>query len=314
MPKDCSSLMLIAFASSAKPCLSTCYWSRTKGTTHPDFASNYRPLCYSNGPACVPGVTSATEKAAVRMKILEWNVNHRTRQKPIRPTMAAAILSLRPDVVVLTEYVSGFSRGPFLDELASGGLAYHLVSPDTKAENQVLIVARSILEEGEIRAPAIASSLPSNVLHVRVPAEGFEVLGLRMPDYSRLPPIRRDCWDWLTQTASALVSRPFVLIGDFNTDPKYPKARCGPRIAELVAGGWKHAAPSGGASYWTPTGHAVRIDHAFVSRHFAILSARYIRESGPHVFAGGGDGALSDHAALIVDLQWKKEKSPGDKR
>ena len=200
--KTAQKSMLIAFASSAKPCLSTCYWSRTKGTTHPDFASNYRPLCYSNGPACVPGVTSATEKAAVRMKILEWNVNHRTRQKPIRPTMAAAILSLRPDVVVLTEYVSGFSRGPFLDELASGGLAYHLVSPDTKAENQVLIVARSILEEGEIGAGHCifaaleCAACPRPCRRLRGARSSYAGLQQAAAD-------RRDCWDWLTQTARA---------------------------------------------------------------------------------------------------------------
>ncbi|HEY6418550.1 MAG TPA: endonuclease/exonuclease/phosphatase family protein [Candidatus Binataceae bacterium] len=244
------------------------------------------------------------------MKFLEWNINHRARQKPIPSTMASAILSLGPDVAVLTEYVSSSSRGPFLDELASGGLTHQLVSAVTKGENQILIAARGILEKGEIRAPAIAPSLPSNVLHVRLPTQGFEVLGLRVPDYSKQPPIRRACWDWLTQTARTLVSRPFVLIGDFNTDPSYAKARCGPRIAELVACGWQHAAPSEGASYWTPKGHAVRIDHAFVSGHFAIMSARYVREGGQHVFAGGRGRALSDHAALIVDLQWNKENAP----
>ena len=60
--------------------------------------------------------------------------------------------------------------------------------------------------------------------------------------------------------------RPFVMIGDFNTDPNYSPSRCGDCIKRLVDDGWQLATPAGGSSFWTLNGNAVCIDHAFVSR------------------------------------------------
>jgi endonuclease/exonuclease/phosphatase family metal-dependent hydrolase len=238
------------------------------------------------------------------MRLLAWNVNHRTTQKPIPPLMAEAITSLAPDVIVLTEYVPGPSRERFLTDLASCGLKHKRESAYVKGQNHVLIASRSTLESGDLRAPEIAPAVPSNVLHVRLPDDGLEVLGLRIPDYGKQPVIRSLCWDWITATAKAAMNRPFVLLGDFNTDPKYSRARCGHRIAELVVEGWRHAVPpeGEGASYWTPRGHGVRIDHAFMSQHFKVHAARYVAEAGRYLFAGKGRGALSDHAALLVEI------------
>jgi hypothetical protein len=78
------------------------------------------------------------------MRILTWNVNHKTRQKDIPPRAVALLLSLAPDVVVLTEYVHGASRAGFLDAMAAGGLRFSLVSERAPNENQVLIQAISI--------------------------------------------------------------------------------------------------------------------------------------------------------------------------
>jgi len=92
------------------------------------------------------------------------------------------------------------------------------------------------------------------------------------------------------------------MIGDFNTDPKYPPSRCGDCIKNLVDNGWQLPSPSDGSSYWTLNGDAVRIDHAFVSRLLHVEGASYVTKFDRHVFAGKESGALSDHAALSVDI------------
>src|SRR5271165_4862365 len=104
------------------------------------------------------------------LRVLAWNVNHRARAKAIPLTLADAIISLEPDVIVLTEYVHGATRSPFLAQLADCGLPYWLVSHVTPLkENHVLIASRTPIDLGSIRAPDIAPSVPSNFLHVILP-------------------------------------------------------------------------------------------------------------------------------------------------
>jgi endonuclease/exonuclease/phosphatase family metal-dependent hydrolase len=236
------------------------------------------------------------------MRIVGWNVNHRILEKAIPDQMTEAIVSLGPDVVVLTEYVHGASREAFLGRLADHGFCHWFVSDRRPRENQVLIAASSLLEPGPIRAPEIAPSVPSNALHVRLPDHGLEILGIRVPDYSKVPKTKRACWDWILETARSVSNRPFVMIGDFNTDANYPRSRCGDRIKKLIDDGWQHAAPPEGSSYWNLNGHPVRIDHAFVSRHFTVTNAAYVTNLGGYIYAGRDPGALSDHAALAIDI------------
>ena len=237
------------------------------------------------------------------MKLLTWNVNHRTRRMAISPLVAEAIASLTPDIVVLTEYVQGPSHESFIADLAFNGLNHSLISIKSPKENQVLVASRMNMVEGEIKAPAIGPSFPTNVLHVKFPDNGFELLGLRIPDYSKYPKIKRACWDWILTTASMINGRPFVIMGDFNTDPCYPNAKCGDRIGQLENAGWQHPNPPG-SSYWTLAGRiGKRIDHAFLTKDFKIKNAAYISESGPYVFAGKIKEAMSDHAALFIEVE-----------
>ena len=238
---------------------------------------------------------------APSMKILTWNVNHRTRRKAIPLGLGEAIGALAPDLVVLTEYVPSNSHGSFIGALGTIGLLHTAISVDVPKENRVLIASRWSLVDGDIHTPAIAPSVPSNLLHVHVPDGGFDVLGLRIPDYSKQPAIRRKCWDWLLSTARTMAERPLVIIGDLNTDPRYTSARCGDRIGQLVDAGFTHASPTQGASYWTLNGHGVQIDHAFTSRSFTVLSAEYVTQVGKHILVGKRE-AYSDHAALLVDV------------
>jgi len=237
------------------------------------------------------------------MRLVAWNLNHRTRSKPIVPGVAEALLALEPDWLVLTEYVAHESHETFFDRLATAGIHYVCVSEHSAKNNRVVIASRRPLVPGAIQAPAVDEAMPSNALHVACPADGIEILGVRLPDYSKYPPLRRGWWDWLTMTADSVVDRPFIIAGDFNTDAGYPVARCGDRLQRLVDSGWRHAVPAEGSSYWTLNGLGKRIDHAFVSRHFRVADVRYVTESAGQRLVGKPSVALSDHAALALDLE-----------
>jgi endonuclease/exonuclease/phosphatase family metal-dependent hydrolase len=236
------------------------------------------------------------------MRLVTWNLNHRTRARRITPPIVEVLVAIGAQVVVLTEYVAGPSHRAFLDALGDAGLQHSSITDAVAGENQLLVVSVSPVERGHLRAPAIGASLPSNVSHLAIPRLGFDLLALRLPDYSREPRTRRACWGWILEAAASLEDQPAILMGDFNTDPNYQPARCGDRIRELAQRGWRHAMPRDGCSYWTPRGHGVRIDHAFVSRHFAVRAANYVREMATHALAGTRL-ALSDHAALVLDFE-----------
>lgn len=236
------------------------------------------------------------------MNILAWNVNHRSRERQVPSTMAAAVASLRPDVVALTEYVPGAGHRRFIGELADVGLRYALWTDRVVGQNSLLIAARTPLIRGAWRPTTGDAAFPSNVLHAILPDDGVSVLGVRIPDYSRQPALKRACWDWVQLAADSLRTGPGVIVGDFNTDPSYSPARCGDRIARLVESGWTHVRPAAGASYHGPNGASVCIDHAFVSPGIGAAEARYVIDHGAFAFAGKQGGALSDHAALLVTV------------
>ncbi|MCW3051807.1 MAG: hypothetical protein JWN14_977 [Chthonomonadales bacterium] len=235
------------------------------------------------------------------MKLVVWNIGHRATQRKISPLLASAVMSLEPDILVLTEYVHSARCDLFLSELAENGLSHSLMTPNVPGQNQVIVVSRTRLEAGEITAPAIDPFLPSNILHVRQPEECFELLGVRVPWYAKAAE-KNGCWDWLFETAQAVIDRPFVLLGDFNTDVDKQGVR-NPRIGRLLQQGWQHALPDYGQSYYGLTGSTSRIDHAFVSRHFVIQSAEYVSKRTPYNFSELGDDRFSDHAPLLLDIE-----------
>ena len=119
------------------------------------------------------------------MRIITWNVNHRARAKKIPDQLSEAIGLLDPDIAVLTEYVSGDGHNQFIDHLGSTNLMHTRMRYYTPKEKQVLIASRYPLHEGDIEAPPIAPSVASNTLHISLPDAGYEILGLRVPDYCR---------------------------------------------------------------------------------------------------------------------------------
>jgi endonuclease/exonuclease/phosphatase family metal-dependent hydrolase len=236
--------------------------------------------------------------------------------------MATAIASLEPDFVVLTEFVDGFSRRNFFAELQKFGFTYYISKghddkvPD--GQNHILIAAKSPLIDGNIKAQVLkvtnfkgkdqeTTALPSNVFHVKVPKMDFDILGIRIPDYSKQPVLRKACWNWLLETAANIKDKPFVIMGDFNADPDPRKSpayfsKC---LEQLVKDKWQDASPKEGGSYWTIRGGMEKkLDHIFLSTHFSFRNPEYRTESGQYIFTKK-PGAMSDHAVLVVDAELK---------
>jgi endonuclease/exonuclease/phosphatase family metal-dependent hydrolase len=247
------------------------------------------------------------------MKFLTWNVNHRTHKKEIPPMMAEALASLSPDIIVLTEYVPGPSHDRFIADLKALGFPHWMLSVPALKQNNILIISQIALEAGGISAPRIhdAPAVPSNVLHVRVPDKCVELLGLRMPAFNDNIKIRKEkrnaWWDWVITTAKKNEKHPFVIVGDFNTDPGYPDADGGVRFSHLQEMGWNHALPASGFSWWGKSKKGEfgkKLDHILLNQYFDIRNAEYITESGQYAFTKKFE-AMSDHAVLLVDAVLK---------
>ena len=234
------------------------------------------------------------------MRILGWNVGHQTRRKPIPVMAGQALVSLEPDVVVLTEYVADESHGDFLRTLRDAGLTLIEPSPYVRGQNQVLIASRWGCEVGSSIPPRLSAATAPNRLHLRLPTPGFDLIGLRVPMF-KVSRLRKDYWDWLEGAVLAMGSRPTVLIGDLNADPGRARRVGGAHLGRLSAQGWRVATPAAGWSFVGKTGRTSRLDHAILSHHFHKDSeSRYIAERSGFRFAGVRE--YSDHAVLCVDV------------
>ena len=231
--------------------------------------------------------------------------------------MSGALASLDADIVVLTEYVPDPKYDiQFQKDLKLSGFSEVLISdhygPENDVHNRILIASRMPMNKGAIKAPTdIIDGVPNNIFHVFIPEMGLGILGLRMP----LPMEagkKKDWWDWVTEVAEENRNHPFIILGDFNTEPTTKGPDGGVRLLNLEENGWQHASPVTGASWWVRRDDIVyehRLDHAFFSNHFTIRDPKYITEHGEYVFVKKpGElkpNAMSDHAVLLVDVDLK---------
>jgi exonuclease III len=108
---------------------------------------------------------------------------------------------------------------------------------------------------------------------------------------------------------------PALLLGDTNSgrpgiDEESPafNEREGAWIERLERAGWRDAfrhlrGPARAYTWYSPNGgNGFRIDQAFVNPELLSSLARARHVWGGGRPAGGGAGALSDHAALLLDL------------
>ncbi|HET9236139.1 MAG TPA: endonuclease/exonuclease/phosphatase family protein [Oligoflexus sp.] len=237
------------------------------------------------------------------MRIITWNVNHRTKEVPIRSGLIEALLALEADVMIITEFVPGKSRTAFYQALSDGGYPFTIISEHLRGHNTIFIASRFPLTKGDLVAPSLMKAMTPNALHVRLPSVGIEILGVRLP-----LPVKKEhhflWWEWVLASASSVRELPLVIIGDFNVDSRnrrFPKWKWSDPVQKLSELGFSLATPSTGFSFFPRADKKKTcLDHAFISKDFRLLRAEYVTEiSGLRV--AGTDGAVSDHAVLLVD-------------
>ena len=235
------------------------------------------------------------------MRLISWNVNHRTFRRPLPTTLPAALLSLEPDAVVLTEYVAAEDHPVLLAALSDAGFASIHVSAEKRGHNQVLLATRDPSEVLQYSPVAPDSHAANNILIVTLAPLGLTIMGIRVP-YYRKARAWQEYWNWMESMLSAYTRRSAVAVGDFNVDPRRGRSRGVPSLRRLCAAGWQLPDPKGDWSYWSVRGHHSRIDHVLCSASIEVERAEYVAEHKGYSFAGNHDEALSDHAVLLVEV------------
>jgi endonuclease/exonuclease/phosphatase family metal-dependent hydrolase len=243
------------------------------------------------------------------VKIATWNVNHRASRKAIPDKIAPAIISIGADVLVFTEFVhceTKQDRKAFYDQLKNAGYNCQFISPTTPKENHILIASRIPIVQGDLQAPTtIQSAVPSNFLHVKCLDTNTEIIGIRVPDYSKTAhkKIAQEYWTWFSSFTQDIADRSIIMTGDFNIDPDMKKYKFRHHLTDLMDIGWKMASPKEGASYYANQNNAPhRLDHAFINDRFEIMDASYIQEVAGLWTCGENKYKEPDHAILLIEV------------
>jgi len=244
------------------------------------------------------------------VKIVAWNV--RQGGGPRASRIVDAIVRLRPDVVLITEYRET-GRARLRELLDAHGYAATHCTPDPRGGYEALLLAASTpVELGEVTYNAADDG--HRFLHVTLPRFGWEIGAAYVPNAAPRSTAKQEMWSFLTDTAApALRHRRAVLIGDFNTGLHYRDETgktfvCADDMQRLLDSGWRDAwacthprelrPPS---SWWSNAGNGFRLDHCFMSPAAPEpTSVEYAAELDGSLL--GGRGGLSDHSPLIIDL------------
>lgn len=103
------------------------------------------------------------------MKIIAWNLNHRTRKKKVPSAVITFLSEYRPDLVVLCEFVDSPKQEQFYSDARAIGYEHSAISKSSPNQNQVLIFSRLPLIVGDIVAPKTTEAAETNFLHVILP-------------------------------------------------------------------------------------------------------------------------------------------------
>lgn len=228
------------------------------------------------------------------IRLLALNVNHRTFHKPMPPALTSALLSHRPDVLVLTEFVERTPRCDLRTALADAGLVHHLTSDrleytPRRFTNQVLVATRKPVSRLVPPARAPNPHAEANLLCVEV--DGLRLAAVRAP-LVRGAGARswREYWEWLAGHKGV-----DVMIGDLNFDPEAHGPRNRAASSACRAAGWVFSRPDGLWSYAGASGRRTRIDH--------VATRPGVRAAGSRYVADKFVPEHTDHAALIAQIE-----------
>ena len=238
-------------------------------------------------------------------------------RNPLRDGLERAIGSLKPDLIVLTEYLTKPDvHEDFTEQLRTLGLRYSALSVEDCNENRVSIAAKTTMQENSPTEDWGVLSARSNYLSVHLPALGINLIGLRVPFYSgECTSEQRDYFrsaygDWLQHSLAPFSDTPTIVIGDFNFDPgkdESTHAWIKSCFTQKLFAAVDRSDPNAKWFYCSPPGNersfksGSRLDHALISRSLAEpISSRYISKKDGFIFLA--DHRASDHAAFEFEI------------
>jgi exodeoxyribonuclease-3 len=230
------------------------------------------------------------------MRIVSWNIRHGggTRIDAILRCVAKH----RPDVLVLVEFRQGLCGDKLRAGLSAQGLGEQALASAGPKQNSVLLASRKPFDLFPL--PGIGAGDAHRV--VGASFGDLDVHGFYFSQGEQKIPL----WRSLVAAVPTMLSRPTLLVGDFNTgrhrvDEKGATFHCADYFEALLAAGmidgWRHF--HGDTTAWTwlsNHGNGFRLDHAFVS---PLLLPRLKAADYSHVER---ESKVSDHSLLIVDL------------
>ncbi len=228
------------------------------------------------------------------MRIATWNL---ARKRPASPTGKLGVqhlLSLNPDVAILTEARIGHLGDSFQHADAGSSELPHL----HPSERKVVVASRWPIRcvETRLEVPTLGRYVSAEI---EAPIGVIRVIGLCIPWFaSRVRSGGVKNWEdhrvFLRALAPVLASSaevPCVIAGDFNQ--RIPRSKQPQDVADLLSQVFEsYALPTAGVR--SGTGRQL-IDHIAVSRHFEV---EQVQE-----WAGQIEGrAASDHDGVLVEV------------
>jgi hypothetical protein len=237
------------------------------------------------------------------MKLISWNLNHRTLEKPIPPDVLRFFEEFDADLISLNEYVDGPSRGAFKNGLQKIGYTHQLISQRFGNNNQIFIASKHPIILGELTAPQLTDAAVSNFLHVKLEGSDIEIVGLRAPAY-KVSAERVEYWKQLAEIIRSTSTRKIIFVGDVNYDPFTGVAASVPSLSFGLEGKFYIPNPTGEWSFISIDGkNRTRIDHAIVSEGLRVAGVEYLNSFNGITLAGSKDmKAITDHAVLALDF------------
>lgn len=242
------------------------------------------------------------------MRVVAWNIRAGGGERA--GAIARRLARFTPDVVALSEFRATPPSLALAAALAARGLCHQLTTADAgePGTNALLVAARWPLRRLRLRgapvdrhrwlAATVDAPRPLTVGAMHIPNR---VTGRKYPYF-----------DALMTCARGWRGGPALFVGDTNSgrrglDEQVPafNAREERFIDDLAACGWLDAfrhlrAEERTYTWYSPNGrNGFRIDQAFVN---APLLARLKDAAYVWSARGGRRDALSDHAALLIDL------------
>ena len=230
------------------------------------------------------------------MRIIEWNI----RQGGGRRTSAIidALLTHKPDVVVLTEFRINDSGQKVQVALSNAGLSSQLTTPASSRVNSVLLAAKCPLNR---LTPPLGNELHR---HVVAECSGLCLFAL----YFAQNELKRPLFNALLSLPPQYLQTATILLGDFNTglhsmDEAGATFACANAFQDLLNAGWtdawRHHHGPAREYTWHSSVNGFRIDH--------LLASPAALASLPNVCYSHGERCpeLSDHSMLIAERETK---------